>query len=103
MAPSGIEPATFRPLAKCLNQLRHQQRALPWVKSVYCMSLTDKNIFNFSNSKVNICLINFGTAKLRRFAKLSPVLLYRTPTGLSIIEKIVSHYTAYNEVRVLLR
>jgi len=28
MTPSGIELATFQLAAQCLNQLRHQQRAL---------------------------------------------------------------------------
>jgi hypothetical protein len=28
MTPSGIKPATFQLVVQCLNQLRHQQRAL---------------------------------------------------------------------------
>jgi hypothetical protein len=44
MAPSGIETTTFWLVAQCLNQLRHQQRALSPDNEVFKITTTFNTI-----------------------------------------------------------
>jgi hypothetical protein len=46
MTPSGIEPATYRLLAQCLNQLRHQQHALNFTRVVLFYDPGDSLLIN---------------------------------------------------------
>jgi hypothetical protein len=42
MTPSGIEPATFRLLAQCLNQLRHREEILVYDIRSWRLILNDQ-------------------------------------------------------------
>ena len=51
MTPSGIEPASFRFISQCRNQLRHQQRA-PETLGIYGNSQTGWPIFEAGTSGI---------------------------------------------------
>jgi hypothetical protein len=80
MTPSGIEPATFRLVAQCLNKLRHQQRA-HWM--VNMMIITIQGKFKLPHLSFSIQTVLFDKRQDGERIAVTPV--YREQNSSSLV------------------
>ena len=75
MTTSGIEPATFRLVAQCLNELRHQQRA----RRMYTLYIIQRSIAGWT-----VTIIEKGTSALPWLQHNLPASQHGAPTDVPL-------------------